>query len=147
MSFYIREQRYVADTTKFDLYFLIFFVCYDNQENHGTSIASRVGFGEEAILKKLAPGNYTVKFLYYGINHMPLPNPLDCVTYPMEFGIYPLQRLEAIPALAVIILPPFSPSLQSITMFYNDRTHAKMPCHPTTFKPLSHPRRRSNSST
>lgn len=68
-------------------------------ETHGAAILSRVGYGEESILKKLAPGNYTVKFLYFGMNHMPLPNPLDCQTFQLEIGITPIQRLESIPAL------------------------------------------------
>ena len=80
---------------------LISFLFCHQASHPGNAIISRVGFGEESIQKKLAPGNYTVKFLYFGLNHLPLPNPLDCVAFPMEFGITPLTRLEAIPALAV----------------------------------------------
>ncbi|GAM25559.1 hypothetical protein SAMD00019534_087340, partial [Acytostelium subglobosum LB1] len=62
-------------------------------------IARSVTTGEEIIYNQLDVGNYSLKFIYFGMNGSPLPKVEDCTAFPAFISIAKVSNLLAIPSI------------------------------------------------
>jgi len=78
------------------------------------------GVIEESMINKLDVGPYFLEFKFYGQDFAPLPNPSDCVYFPIEFSIVPtLDYLDRINNLTTACSTTFPTSIVTNVASHN----------------------------